>query len=99
MNQSRTSQPPIPQHQNLQSQPNGARKLHPKFTPLVFAFYMSLIMAFLMSMIIVAANSGIADHYLAQVIHAYSIAMPSAFFCILLVRPLVMQMVKLTVKH
>ncbi|HSC69353.1 MAG TPA: DUF2798 domain-containing protein, partial [Cellvibrio sp.] len=90
MSQSQTTQSQLPQ--------TDTRKLHPKFTPIVFAFYMSLIMAFLMSMIIVAANSGIADHYLAQVIHAYSIAMPSAFFCILLVRPLVMKLVKLTVK-
>jgi hypothetical protein len=60
---------------------------------------MSLIMAFLMSLIIVAANSGIADHYLAQVMQAYLIAMPSAFLCILVVRPLVMLMVKHTVKN
>ncbi|MDR7088058.1 DUF2798 domain-containing protein [Cellvibrio fibrivorans] len=78
---------------------SGSKKLPAKFTPFVFAFYMSAIMAFLMSLIIVAANSGIADHYLAQVIHAYSIAMPSAFFCVLLVRPLVMQLVKHTVKN
>jgi hypothetical protein len=78
---------------------SGSKKLPAKFTPIVFAFYMSAIMAFLMSLIIVAANSGITDHYLAQVIHAYSIAMPSAFFCILLVRPLVMKLVKLTVKN
>lgn len=79
--------------------PASNRKLHPKYTPIVFAFYMSLIMAFLMSLIIVAANSGIADHYLQQVLHAYRIAMPSAFGCILLVRPLVMRLVKHTVKN
>lgn len=75
------------------------RKLHAKYTPIVFAFYMSLIMAFLMSLIIVAANSGISDHYLQQVLHAYRIAMPSAFGCILLVRPLVMLLVKHSVKN
>lgn len=75
------------------------KKLHAKYTPIVFAFYMSLIMAFLMSLIIVAAHSGIADHYFAQVLHAYRIAMPSAFVCILIVRPLVMRLVKLTVKN
>lgn len=75
------------------------RKLHTKYTPIVFAFYMSLIMAFLMSLIIVAANSGIADHYFSQVIHAYRIAMPAAFFCILVVRPLVILLVKHTVKN
>lgn len=76
-----------------------SKKLHPKYTPLVFAFYMSLIMAFLMSLIIVAANSGIADHYFQQVLHAYRIAMPSAFICILIVRPLVMRLVKITVNN
>ena len=76
-----------------------SKKLHAKYTPIVFAFYMSLIMSFLMSLIIVAANSGIADHYLAQVLHAYRIAMPSAFVCILIVRPLVMLLVKHTVKN
>lgn len=75
------------------------RKLHAKYTPIVFAFYMSAIMAFLMSLIIVAANSGITDHYLSQALHAYSIAMPAAFFCILVVRPLVMLLVKHTVKN
>ncbi|MEN0039101.1 MAG: DUF2798 domain-containing protein [Cellvibrio sp.] len=77
----------------------SSRKLHAKYTPLVFAFYMSAIMAFLMSLIIVAANSGISDHYLNQVLHAYRIAMPAAFFCILVVRPLVMLLVKNTVKN
>jgi hypothetical protein len=77
----------------------NSRKLPAKYTPIVFAFYMSLIMAFLMSLIIIAANSGISDHYFAQVLHAYRIAMPSAFVCILLVRPLVMRLMKLTVKN
>lgn len=77
----------------------NSRKLPAKYTPLVFAFYMSLIMAFLMSLIIIAANSGITDHYIQQVLRAYSIAMPSAFFCILLVRPLVMRLVQYTVKN
>lgn len=76
-----------------------SRKLHPKYTPLVFSFYMSAIMAFLMSLIIVAANSGISDHYLQQVLHAYRIAMPSAFGCILVVRPLVMFLVKHSVRQ
>ena len=77
----------------------NSKKLHAKYTPIVFAFYMSMIMAFLMSLIIVAANSGLTDHYLNQVIHAYRIAMPAAFFCILVVRPLVMLLVKHTVKN
>ena len=77
----------------------NSRKLHPKYTPLVFAFYMSAIMAFLMSLIIVAANSGVSDDYLGNVLHAYRIAMPSAFGCILVVRPLVMRLVKFTIRN
>lgn len=77
----------------------GTKKLPAKYMPIVFAFYMSLIMAFLMSLIIVAVSNGFSDHYLAKVIHAYCIAMPSAFLCILVVRPLVMQLVKITVKN
>jgi hypothetical protein len=77
--------------------PAGGRKLPARFTPVAFAFYMSAIMAFLMSLIIVAANSGVSEGYLGNVLHAYRIAMPSAFGCILLVRPLVMRLVKLTV--
>ena len=50
-------------------------------------------------LIIVAANSGVSDQYVQQVLHAYRIAMPSAFFCILLVRPVVMRLVHLTVKN
>ena len=83
----------------LTSEYTADRKLPTRFMPVVFAFYMSGIMAFLMSLIIVAANSGVTDGYLAQVIHAYAIAMPSAFCCILLVRPLVMRLVKHTVKN
>ena len=76
-----------------------SKKLHPKYTPLVFAFYMSAIMAFLMSLIIVATNSGVGAGYMGNVFHAYEIAMPSAFGCILLVRPLVMFLVKHSVKN
>ena len=34
----------------------ASRKLHPRFTPVVFAFYMSGIMAFLICMVVTAAN-------------------------------------------
>lgn len=39
------------------------RKLHKRYTPLVFAFYMALIMAFFMCCIIVAASGGLGDGY------------------------------------
>ena len=37
------------------------RKLHKRYTSLVFAFYMALIMAFIMCCIIVAANGGLEE--------------------------------------
>lgn len=72
-------------------------KLSARATPYVFAFYMSTIMAFLMSLVITAANSGIEDDYLSNALHAYQLAMPVAFLCILVVRPIVVKLVSFTV--
>jgi hypothetical protein len=69
------------------------RKIPKKFTPYVFAFFMAGIMAFLMSMVIVAANIGVQAGYVLHVLHAYSLAMPVAFCCVLIVRPIVMHLV------
>ena len=65
--------------------------------PYVFAFYMSTIMAFLMSLVITAANSGIEEDYLSNALHAYQLAIPVAFLCILVVRPIVVKLVSFTV--
>lgn len=73
------------------------RKLPARLTPVVFAFYMSAIMAVLMCLIITAVNQGLGDGYLLAAIHAYQIAMPSAFVCVMLVRPIVMRLVAGTV--
>ena len=72
-------------------------KLSAQATPYVFAFYMSAIMAFLMCLVITAANSGIDDAYLSNALHAYQLAMPVAFLCILVVRPVVVRLVSVTV--
>ena len=74
-------------------------KLHKRFTPYVFAFYMAGIMAFLMSCTIVAANSGFDSGYLQRVLSAYALAMPVAFCCVVIVRPLVVKLVAITVHH
>ncbi|UQS16673.1 DUF2798 domain-containing protein [Pseudomonas sp. HS6] len=75
----------------------GLRKLSARATPYVFALYMATIMAFLMSLVITAANSGIESEYLSNALHAYKLAMPVAFLCILVVRPIVVKLVALTV--
>lgn len=72
-------------------------KFSVRATPYVFALYMSTIMAFLMSLVITAANSGIEGDYLSNALHAYQLAMPVAFLCILVVRPIVMKLVAFTV--
>lgn len=73
------------------------RKLSARATPYVFALYMATIMALLMSFVITAANSGIDIDYLSNALHAYKLAMPVAFLCILVVRPIVLKLVSLTV--
>ncbi|PMZ95872.1 MULTISPECIES: DUF2798 domain-containing protein [unclassified Pseudomonas] len=77
--------------------PRRRRKLHRSTTPYVFAFYMSAIMALLMCFVITAANGGIDENYLKDVIKAYQLAMPVAFVCVLIVRPVVIRLVTLTV--
>lgn len=72
-------------------------KLPARLTPLVFAFYMSAIMAALMCLIITAVHQGVNGHLLLDALAAYKVAMPAAFVCILIVRPLVMALVKRTV--
>ena len=73
-------------------------RLHKRVTPLVFAFYMAGIMALLMSAVIVAAGSGLGADYPWRVLRAYALAMPVAFVCVMLVRPVVMRLVALTVQ-
>lgn len=72
-------------------------KIPARYTPIAFAFYMAGIMALLMSFVIVAINGGIGHHYIASVFHAYSMAMPVAFCCVLMVRPVVVKLVAMTV--
>ena len=72
-------------------------KLHRRYTPFVFAFFMAGIMAFLMCCTIVAANTGFDTGYVRRVFSAYALAMPVAFFCVMMVRPLVLKLVALTV--
>jgi hypothetical protein len=76
---------------------SNQRKLSARATPYVFALYMATIMALLMSLVITAANSGIGIDYLSNALHAYKLAMPVAFLCILVVRPIVLKLVSLTV--
>lgn len=80
------------------SQIRRYRKLHRRYTPFAFAFFMSAIMALLMCSVIVAVQSGFHTGYGRDVLRAYLLAMPVAFFCVIAVRPLVMRLVALVVE-
>lgn len=73
-------------------------KLPARAMPIAFAFFMSAIMAFLMSGVIVAANSGLPDDYFIRVFKAYTVAMPAAFVCVLIVRPVALKLASLVVR-
>jgi len=66
-------------------------------TPYVFALYMATIMAFLMCLVITLAEFGFDGDYMKNVMNAYRVAMPAAFICVLVVRPVVARLVALTV--
>lgn len=72
-------------------------KLPKRFTPIVFAFYMSAMMALLMCIVIVAINTGISGNYFHRVLKAYALAMPIAFLVLQVVRPVVLKLVEATV--
>lgn len=60
---------------------------------------MATIMAFLMCLVITVAEFGMNDHYMENVMNAYRVAMPAAFACVLVVRPMVTRLVAWTVRH
>ncbi|UCU94959.1 DUF2798 domain-containing protein [Hydrogenophaga taeniospiralis] len=72
-------------------------KLPNKFSALAFAFYMAAIIAFMMCLVLTAINTGVDGHFLSRVLSAYVVAMPVAFTCVVLVRPLVLRLVAMTV--
>lgn len=76
---------------------NPRIRLPVRTAPYIFALYMAIIMAFLMSLVITLAEFGLGPHYMTNVMNAYQVAMPAAFFCILVVRPVVIRLVGFTV--
>jgi hypothetical protein len=76
---------------------NRRIRLPKRATPYVFALYMATIMAFLMCLVITLAEFGMSENYMKNVMNAYQVAMPSAFICVLIVRPMVARLVAWTV--
>lgn len=78
---------------------SAARIRFPRaMTAYVFALYMATIMAFLMCLVITLAEFGFDENYMRNVMSAYRVAMPSAFICVLIVRPIVARLVAWTVR-
>lgn len=72
-------------------------KLHHRTAPIVFAFFMAAIMAFLMCGTIASVNGGVTADLPRRTLEAYTVAMPVAFICVMLVRPVVVRIVALLV--
>jgi hypothetical protein len=73
-------------------------RLPSRAMPWMFAFYMAAIMALLMCTVITASNTGLDRGLPARILRAYALAMPVAFGCVLLVRPLVARLVRWSVR-
>jgi Protein of unknown function (DUF2798) len=70
----------------------------PRFTSLLFAFFMSMLMAFIMSGILTFVNLGPVGGFFFKWMHAFVIAWACAFPTVLVVAPIVRRIVaKLTV--
>ncbi|MBB4007225.1 DUF2798 domain-containing protein [Allorhizobium taibaishanense] len=74
-------------------------KLHHRTAPVVSAFFMAGIMALIMCTAIAAVNGGVTADLPARTLRAYAFAMPTAFLCVLLVRPLVVRLTAWIVHH
>ena len=74
------------------------QRLPNQFSSLAFAFYMSFIIAFIMSLVLTMVNSGVDSSFLLRALKAYTVAMPVAFVCVIVVRPIVVRLVLLTVE-
>lgn len=72
-------------------------KLPHQLTTIAFAAYMAGIIAFVVSAFLTAINSGVGAGFAASVLHAYAVALPVAFVCVLLFRPVALFLVKKTV--
>ena len=68
-------------------------KVPKKYSRLLFAFIMSVLMAFLMTAIITLRLTGIAPGFFLRWFHAFITAWPIAFPAILVIAPVTQKMV------
>lgn len=66
---------------------------HPKYQPLLFAFFMALFMSFWMSAVISFINVGWIENFVYIWLHAWWIAFVVAFPSVIFVAPMVRKVV------
>ncbi len=59
-------------------------KISPRLVPLLFPFFMSLVMAFIMTAFITWINTGSGDGYIGRWMYSFIFAWPLAMACIVL---------------
>ncbi|WP_431777686.1 DUF2798 domain-containing protein [Ottowia caeni] len=72
-------------------------KLPARFSGVAFAFSMSAIVGFLMTVTLTALNKGFDQDFIWAVLRGYFVAWPIGFIGVLVARPMVLKLVKLTV--
>jgi hypothetical protein len=70
-------------------------KFAPKHAGFLFAFMMSVLMAFIMTCLVTFVNTGSAPGFILRWAHAFAIAWPIAFICILILAGRVQRIVTL----
>lgn len=68
-------------------------KIPARYTPIAFAFFMSMLMAFLMSAVLTLVNLGAVPDFLMKWMRAFAIAWCCAFPAVLLVSPIARKLV------
>jgi len=69
-----------------------------KFQPIVFAFFMGLLMSCLMSFVVTTFNVGLVDNLIALWLKAWAVAFSVAFPTIIVVAPVVRKLTALALK-
>ncbi|MBL8522516.1 MAG: DUF2798 domain-containing protein [Betaproteobacteria bacterium] len=73
-------------------------KIPARHTPIVFAFFMSMLMAFIMSGVLTLVNLGPVADYFSKWMRAFAIAWACAFPTVLLVAPIARRLVAAVVE-
>ncbi|XXQ69120.1 DUF2798 domain-containing protein [Neisseriaceae bacterium B1] len=71
--------------------------INKKYVNVVFSFYMASMMGLLMSSVLVAINVGIDEHFLMRVLKSYMVALPVAFMCTMITRPIAVYLTNKTI--